>query len=287
MIVSIGEILADIFFDQSKGDMTARLGGAPFNMAVSAKRTGADVAFIGRVGVDVLGNWLAAECEKYGVDPYIQRDPYHNTTIAMVALNNGERDFAFLRKYCADYFVEVGEELLDRLKPDVIHVGSLMLNEEKGVETAEKLFSYAKRKGIKTSFDVNFRSDIFENEKAAIAAYSPFIEKADIVKFSEDEITLFTGLSPEDGVKTFKDKIVCVTLGEKGSLVDAYGKIVRRPTKKVKPVDTTGAGDAFYGAFLAGIDQTKDLSEENLANILDSANAKGAEATQFLGAIKL
>ena len=287
MIVSIGEILADVFFDQRKGDMTAKLGGAPFNMAVSAKRTGADVAFIGRVGKDVLGTWLNAECLKYGVDAYIQTDEAHNTTIAMVALKDGERDFAFLRKHCADFYVEADEGLLDELKPDIIHVGSLMLNEKRGIETAKKLFDYAKRKGVKTSFDVNYRSDIFDGEEEAKAAYAPFIEKADIVKFSEDEITLFTGLPAEEGVKKYKNKIVTVTLGEKGSVVYANGLLVKRETKKVKPIDTTGAGDAFYGAFLAGLDKAESLDERTLENILDAANAKGADATQFLGAIKL
>ena len=88
-------------------------------------------------------------------------------------------------------------------------------------------------------------------------------------------------------MKKYKNKIVTVTLGEKGSVVYANGLLVKRETKKVKPIDTTGAGDAFYGAFLAGLDKAESLDERTLENILDAANAKGADATQFLGAIKL
>lgn len=287
MILSIGEILADIFFDQNDGKMTAKLGGAPFNMAVSASRSGAKVSFLGRVGADPLGKWLIAEAKKYGLDSLnVQEDPLHDTTIAMVTVKDGERDFQFLRKFSADYYLDVKK---DDVKADIVHVGSLMLSEKRGVKTANAIFDYAQNAGILTSFDVNYRSDIFPTAKQAVDAYKPFIERANILKFSEEEITLFTGLSPQEGIKTFKNKLVCVTLGENGSIAYKDGVLVSCPTNKVKPVDTTGAGDAFYGAFVAGVDKIgyDDLTKDSIYQILKDANEKGAKATTFVGAIRL
>ena len=58
------------------------------------------------------------------------------------------------------------------------------------------------------------------------------------------------------------------------------------PTIPVTPVDTTGAGDAFYGTFLAYI-ENKEYTSENLTSAMKIANQKGAETTLFKGAIKL
>lgn len=58
------------------------------------------------------------------------------------------------------------------------------------------------------------------------------------------------------------------------------------PTERVKPIDTTGAGDAFFGMFLANIEDRK-YTKENIERALVKANKSGAMTTQFLGAIKL
>lgn len=57
-------------------------------------------------------------------------------------------------------------------------------------------------------------------------------------------------------------------------------------TEKVTPVDTTGAGDAFFGTVLAELDG-KEFTKENIENALIKGNKAGAKATQFKGAIKL
>ena len=91
-----------------------------------------------------------------------------------------------------------------------------------------------------------------------------------------------------DGLSLFKNKLVCVTLGEKGSMACKDGVFAFCPSEKVPPVDTTGAGDAFYGAFLAGVERMgdKDPTEEDLLGILREANRIGAETTLFYGALK-
>ena len=286
MILSVGEILADIFFDEN-GSMSAKLGGAPFNMAVSAKQAGSVVAFSGRVGDDLLGRWLSRVAEKYGLDELsLQFDKKHDTTIAMVTVDKGERSFQFLRKFSADYYIEIDEKAIKRA--DIVHVGSLMLSEKRGRILAKKLFDEAEEEKKTISFDVNYRSDLFSSEKQAKNAYLPFLKRADILKFSEEEIKFFTGLEAEEGVKTFKNKLVCVTLGEKGSMAYKDGVFAFCPSEKVTPVDTTGAGDAFYGAFLAGVERMgdKDPTEEDLLGILREANRIGAETTLFYGALK-
>ena len=94
MILSIGEILADMIGGNSSGNLSfnAFCGGAPFNVAVNAKRAGAKVVFLGKVGDDPIGKFLIKQAKKANFDGLeIQVDPVKNTTLAFVTLTDGER----------------------------------------------------------------------------------------------------------------------------------------------------------------------------------------------------
>lgn len=294
MILSVGEILADMIGQKEDGVTTfkAFCGGAPFNLAVNAKQSGAKVGFVGRVGNDVIGRFVLCEAQKAHLDRLdIQIDAECNTTIAFVTLTDGERDFAFNRHDTADFnidFDDIDFESYENL--EIVHLGSLMLSEQKGREFAEKIANKASELGAKLSFDMNFRKDIYKNFEDAKRAYAPFVERADIIKFSDDELTDYTGISDMDeAAKSVlkKDKLLLVTLGKSGSAYyynDLKGIVPS--ISGVKCVDTTGAGDAFLGAFLANI-EGKELTEENIVYAMQQGNIKGAKTTEFYGAIEL
>ena len=110
-----------------------------------------------------------------------------------------------------------------------------------------------------------------------------------IVKFSEEEVELFTGeadVFKASALLSKPNKLILVTLGSKGSFYLYNGVSGIVPTIAVKPIDTTGAGDAFFGAFLANI-EGKTFTKENIESALAKANEAGAKTTQFLGAVKL
>ena len=125
-------------------------------------------------------------------------------------------------------------------------IGSLMLSEEQGREYAAALAKRVKEAGKCVSFDVNFRADIFRNEAEAVRIYRELIALADIVKFSEDEVAIFT----EEYVHALSNKLICISLGAKGSEWRWNEKTGRVPSLRVRPVDTTGAGDSYIGAFM-------------------------------------
>ena len=293
MILSVGEILADMIGEKTENGIsyTCLLGGAPFNLAFNAKQAGAKVAFIGKVGKDGVGDFLKATAKKANLDVLtIQTDNDKNTTLAFVTLTDGERDFNFFRRGTADYSIDVSDlNLADFDGLNIVHLGSLMLSEKEGKKVAKKVAKMTKKAGKLLSFDLNFRHDIFGTPENARKAYKPYIDSADIVKFSEEELTEYTGLvNFDDAVNAVKapNKLIVVTLGAKGSSYyynDLSGTI---PTEPIKPIDTTGAGDAFFGTLLACLDG-KEFTKENLENALIKANKAGAETTQFKGAIKL
>ncbi len=293
MILCIGEILADLIGKEENGRYSYDMfiGGAPFNVAVNAKRAGAKVGFVGRVGKDPIGKFLISTAKKANLDyTDIQTDGERNTTLAIVSLNNGERDFAFFRHDAADFNIDISKIDIKRYTDlNIVHLGSLMLSEEKGRVFAENIVKTVKNEGKLLSFDVNFRMDLYDDTESAIKAYKPFIEAADILKFSDDEIKTYT--KREDlgaAVKAVKkdNTLLLISMGSRGSMYvynDLSGVI---PSKKVVPVDTTGAGDAFFGTALAYLDE-KEFTKENIEFALKKGNEAGAGTVLFKGAVKI
>lgn len=293
MILSVGEILADLIGEKIDGITNYKTfcGGAPFNVAVNAKQSGATVGFVGKVGKDNIGKFLIDYAKTANLDYLdIDVDAKRNTTLAFVTLTDGERDFAFFRNDTADYNIEIDKINFDNYEGlNIVNLGSLMLSEKSGRKLAKSLVKKVKKANKLLAFDLNLRTDLYKNPEDAIKVYTPYVKDANILKFSDDEILWFTKKDMiEEAVKSLykKDRILLVSLGSKGSLYSYNNQTGIIPTEKVKPVDTTGAGDAFFGGFLAQIDG-KTINEQVIKDALAFANARGARATQFKGAIKI
>ena len=82
------------------------------------------------------------------------------------------------------------------------------------------------------------------------------------------------------------DQIAFISRGEKGSAAYVNGKFIYADTIKVEPIDTTGAGDAFYSYILYELDKNRSIlkKEEKIIEMLIRANAVGAIATLKKGA---
>ena len=286
MLLCIGEILADMIGEEKNGIVTyeRKAGGAPFNVACALKKFGADVKFVGSVGDDLIGGFLIKYAEDFGMDTtYIHQSTERNTTLAFVELNEeGERSFCFYRKNTADYFMpEVSDDLIK--SADTVCIGSLMLADTRCVEYALDIIDRAHSMGKTVAFDVNYRTDIYRDTDSAIKTYKKILAAADIVKFSEDEVQIFT----DEYVDSLNDKLVLITLGKEGSEWRYKGKKNRMPTITVKPVDTTGADDAFFAGALSILDNNvgKPLTEQVLDKSLIFGNIAGALNTLGRGAI--
>ena len=286
MILSIGEILADIVVLEN-GSSALNIGGAPFNVAVNAKRNSSCVGFIGSVGKDVVGLTLINKAEEYLLDNLDIYKSDKNTTLAFVTLNNGERSFSFFRNDTADTDINYKSINIDSYANlNILHIGSLMLSCKKGRKALKNLILKAKKSNVLISFDVNLR-DVFKSDKQLRKSYKYPLDSADIIKLSGEELTFFTGeedLTMAINSLARKNALYLITLGEKGSFYFYNGKSVFIEAEKVEAVDTTGAGDAFFGTFLSEI-EGKSFTEENIVSALKKANRKGAECTLKFGAL--
>ena len=291
MILSVGEILIDSY--NEKSTTSIHLGGAPFNVAVWAKRAGANVGFVGKVGGDEYGCFIKEKSMDFDLD-YVNISVAKGlkTTIAEVTVDGfGERSFKFFRDNTADYQLSENDVDLKGFNGGILHLGTLMLSKDLGRKFAMDILAKARTNNMRISVDVNFRDDLFESKSERNLAIKPYIESADFLKMGLDEILDYTGKTNlENAVKSMPYKqVLFVTDGANGSHVFFENLHEFIPAKMVDPIDTTGAGDAFWGTVLAGIDNlTKNgapLTMKNLSIIAENANLAGANAVLHKGAI--
>ena len=287
MIICTGEILVDMVGRMNDGILQydRHAGGAPFNVCSAIAKFGGKSIFNGAVGNDLMGSFLIDFSSRQNIRKvYLNIDLKHNTTLAFVDIDeNGERNFCFYRKHTADYHLKPIKEV-DLKNANVIHFGSLMLSEKEGFEYALNEIKRVKKLEKYISFDVNFRTDIFKNEEEALDRYKTILKYVDIVKFSEDEVNIFG----KEYVKNLSQHaLVCVSLGNKGSKYIYKNLTNKIPSIKVNPIDTTGAGDAFFAAILMNLDgiNKNEWNKELLDKTFKFANIAGALTTLKVGAI--
>ena len=290
MVLSIGEILVDIFVD--KDNKKVFPGGAPFNVAYNiAHFNNKDIAFYGLVGNDEYGKFLMEFATNHISHPYIEVSKKYHTTEAIVTLKDGERSFRFNRDLGADYHLNIDTlKQIDLSNVKIVHIGSLMLSFEEGRKFFIEAVEYFRQfKGIKISFDVNYRDDIFTGEEEAKKVFLEAFTKVDIIKFTSEELKLLTGKQDsKDSLDTLlnKNQIAVITLGKDGSVFYSKDKFLKVESYPMKPVDTTGAGDAFYSYFLYELDKGLDINDDSkIKEALFKANIVGGLATQKQGAI--
>lgn len=266
-VVALGEILIDMTYaGKSTGGQTLfeqNPGGAPANVLSCVKRLGGEAAFIGKIGDDMHGRFLLETLEKEQIctDGVIIDDNFF-TTLAFVNIDeSGDRSFSFARKPGADTCLkaeEVKKELIENTK--IFHIGSLSLTDEPSKSATLYALDLAKKMGKIISYDPNWRAPLWKSESDGIEGMRSVLSYVDIIKISDEETKLLTGFENEvDASKVLIDqgiKTVIVTMGKKGALVRNSEGYIYSAAEKTEAVDTTGAGDAFMGAFLWNVAQS-------------------------------
>lgn len=261
-IVALGELLID-FTEAAYEKEGMKLfeqnpGGAPANLLTVASHMGYRTAFIGKVGADMHGIFLKETLKNEGIDTRnIVEDANYFTTLAFVEIDkNGERNFSFARKPGADIMLhreELNKELISDCK--IFHFGSLSLTNEPAKSATLEAVELAKKAGAVISYDPNYRSSLWENQLTAVEEMKAVISLADVMKVSDEESLLLTGRTSyeeaADELLSMGLKLVAITLGNQGVLVARKDNKAIIDAFHVKTVDTTGAGDSFWGGFLS------------------------------------
>ncbi|KHO19245.1 sugar kinase [Mycolicibacterium setense] len=284
-VVTLGESLGLLTAPQAgrlHHNPTLRLGfgGAESNVAIGVARLGGTAAWIGRLGADSLGELILRELRAEGVHPYPAHDLDTATALMIkerphpgaARVSYYRRGHAGSRLRPADVPIAVVTDT------KILHVtGISAALGDSARSAAHAAIDAATSAGASVSFDVNHRTALWSDQRAAAAAYLELAQRADIVFAGEAEAQLLTGAETPgrqlDALLSLGIDCAVVKRGAEGAMAATAEDRCAGPAVAVPVIDTVGAGDAFVAGWLADLARGATLRQ-----CLDTALACGAFA---------
>ncbi|WP_020618402.1 carbohydrate kinase family protein [Paenibacillus daejeonensis] len=268
-LLTIGDMLIDMIsteYDENVDcDTYSRFfGGSPANIAMNTKKLGIRSLVASAVGDDGLGTFLIKHLHRAGMDTRCIQKVDYSTSMVVVTKSQSTPVPIFYRG--ADYHLAYTEELREALQAaKIVHFSCWPLSMMPVRRTTERVLHEARQAGTLIGFDPNYHPMIWQKGEDGVAYVKSIISQVDIVKPSEDDAErLFGKDTHENQLQKFLDlgaKMVIMTLGKEGAIASNGQETVRFDTLAEEVVDTTGAGDAFWSGFYAGIIEGASLRE--------------------------
>lgn len=295
-LLSVGEMVIDFLPGSEPASYIRKAGGAPANVAIAVSRQGCGASFCGMMGNDDFGRFLYATLEENGVEPVVKTlTDEAITTMAFVSLDEkGDRSFTFARKPGADMYLTRQHVTSDALeRATVVHAGSCSLSAGTAADATVYALQEGCARGKLVSFDVNYRNLMWKDDQAACAAaVMGILPYVDLLKISDEEVEMLGGEEKLPALmQEMKIALLIQTLGGDGARAYWNGQVIQIPALKATVVDTCGAGDAFWGGFLAslmkaGVTSTHELTAQKILTAMQYGNIAGWLCVQRKGAIE-
>ena len=231
-------------------------GGKGSNQAVAAARLGAEVRFISRIGRDPFADMALAAWAEAGVEPLIARSESAATGAASVLVDAATGENAIV--VCPGAASEISEADIDAAADAIRSAAVFVTQFEQPLPAAARALAIAREAGVTTVL----------NPAPAAEAPGDMLRLCDYVTPNETEASMLTGIpvADEDGARRAAAVLrergagaAAITLGERGALLDGPGGAQFTPAFRAGPVvETTGAGDAFNGAFAVALAEGRD-----------------------------
>jgi ribokinase len=250
-------------------------GGSAANVAVWAKRLGAEVSLVGQVGADRLGDLMRAHLDDEGVGACVRTVPGgHTMRIGVVVRPDAEH--AFITDHSRPLRLDAGDLPLALLDDaDAVFLNGYAVFMAGSASFAAPLLAEARRRGILVAFDPSSFSLVraygAPRLLGDVGALDLLIANAEEARALVPGGQLAGLLSPT--------AVAVVKKGGDGATAFGPGGPVSSPAEPIVVADTTGAGDAFDAAFLV-----EYLSHRDLRLALAAANHLGAHVASRLGA---
>lgn len=250
-------------------------GGKGNNQAIAAARAGADVQFIVALGRDDAGDRLAQGARDAGITLLDRRVDAPTGTAVIYVDRKGENSIVVNSGANAEL-----TDLTDAELEAISDADVLVLQLETPLVTVEAAIRSARAAS----------TTVVLNAAPSAAVPAHLLADVDILVVNQYEAAELAGEPAGTGERSLLSVLtahtcdVIITLGAEGALVGSRGTPpVRIPAYRVEAKDTTGAGDAFVGAFAASLDHTAD--ERSLVEATKFATAAAAISVQRQGAV--
>lgn len=264
--------LSDYLNEDSSKQMPyeACLGGTIANTALSLKRLGIDVSFLGSVGNDYAGKQIINKLKENNIDTSLTIIENDLNTINVFALIDdlGERHlWGYPRENTACSYLNLEHINLESIKDAcwVHSSGMTLLNDGSIQDSVVEIFKIAYENNIPTSFDFNTRvNDINNLNPKAVEAINKLLPYVNYLTGSFEEFKCFYPSEDiVDSVKHFasQGKICIARNGKEGYLCISNDKIINGKAFDIEVIDSTGAGDNFDAGLIAGILEGKSIED--------------------------
>lgn len=260
-VAVLGIFAADLVFRASRqpaigetligSDYTIGLGGKGSNQAIAAARAGASVSFISKIGRDDFGEMALASWKREGINPRVIQSEDQPTGAACIFVNekNGENAIIVVPGAAStmdEAFIDACGEIIAASRVFITQL-------EQPVAAAKRGLEIARKAGVITVL----------NPAPAAPLPDDIYPLCDYVIPNENEATNLTGVKvvTADDARKASDiflkkgaRAAVITLGEKGAVFHSRERSAFFAAFFAgRVLDTVGAGDAFVGAFAAGL----------------------------------
>ncbi len=227
-------------------------GGSAANTIIAFAQFGGSAAYASLLGADHFGNFYASEFKDLGIVLNAEQVSGATTGSCLVLITpDSERTLNTTLAINTDFSPRHVDENLIKAS-EWVYIEGYKLTDDNGAEAVDHALFYAKKHNTRVAISCSdgFIIDVFGDRLRSV------LQRADLVFCNERE---GTGLAQTDSVHDAYNYLVAtypnavLTAGAEGSRVRWNGLDAQIPAYKVQPVDTTGAGDMYAGAFLYGV----------------------------------
>ncbi len=257
--VVCGEALFDVFVNTDSGKpgelaFDALVGGSPLNVAVGLARLGHSSALLTGLSTDFFGERLDAVLRSENVSTDLLARKAAPTTLGFVQKDDqGVASYAFYNNGAADCSLTEADIDIDLKDARFLHLGSYSIVVPPTADTLFKLVARESGQRI-ISLDPNIRPTVEPDMAVWHKRVNDLLPLVDMIKVSDEDLeSLHPGRDPEEVQAEWLAqgaKLVVVTLGGEGAILQSKLGKVKVKTPVIEVVDTVGAGDTFQAALL-------------------------------------
>lgn len=232
-------------------------GGDTSNAAIAAARQGCAVGYASAVGADAAGQSFLALWAREGVDAgCVRRDPAHPTAAYVVTHGPAGHEFAYYRRGSAASRMAPGDIPAAAIRgARMLYASGISQGiSDSAADAVFEAIDVARAHGREVAYDTNYRARLWPVRRAAAIIHAAMAQ-ATVALPGLDDARVLTGLSDPEAIAAFYlqlgPRLVALKMGDQGVLLATPERMWRVPPFPCVPVDATGAGDTFCGAFLA------------------------------------
>lgn len=272
-VVTLGETMALMRADspgplQHVSTLSMGMGGSETNFAIALRRLGTSVTWVGRVGVDSLGDHILRELAAEQIATAAVRDP-----AAPTGLMIKERRTLQTQKVWYYRAGSAGSRLSPQDLPEdairrarLLHITGITPGlSASAADAVDRAIDCAREAGTLVAFDLNYRAALWTPD-AAGEAFRKLAARADLVFAGDDEAALAVGRAdnPSELARRLAElgpEQVIIKLGAEGAVALVDGVEYVQPAIRVEAVDTVGAGDGFVAGYVSDLLAGADVQQ--------------------------